>query len=48
MSRRWRIFLLLWGLSLVCCSLVAWLYAFWPVDVANLQATLAPTIFVAP
>ncbi len=48
MSRRLRLTLLLFGLALMCCSLVALAYAFWPVEGLRVQATLAPTLFVPP
>jgi hypothetical protein len=48
MSRRLRLILVLVGLALAFCSLVALTYAFWPVEIANLQATIEPTLFVAP
>ncbi len=48
MSRRLRLTLILVGLALVLCSLAALMYSFWPAETANLQATVEPTLFVAP
>ena len=48
MSRKVRVALLSFGVLLVLCSLAALLYAFWPVESASVQATLAPTLLAPP
>ena len=48
MSRKSRIFLLLFGVLLVFCSLAALLYAFWPIEGTSVQATLGPTLLAPP
>ncbi len=48
MSKRTRTLILLIGLTLVCFAALALVYAVWPVENVSLQATLAPTLFVAP
>jgi len=48
MSRSVRISLILLGLLIICCSLAILIYAAWPVDSQNLQATLEPTLFISP
>jgi len=48
MSRRLRFALLALGLLLLCFSLAALAYAFWPLEGLNAQATLAPTLFAPP
>lgn len=45
-SRRWA--LVLMGLALVCISLAALLYLYWPAETMQLQVTLQPTLFVSP
>jgi len=47
-SNPWRIPLIFLGLALVCISLAALVYLYWPVEPSQLQATLQPTFFVAP
>jgi hypothetical protein len=47
-SRKVRMALLSLGLLLVCCSLAALAYAFWPVEGVTIQATLAPTLLAPP
>jgi hypothetical protein len=48
MSRQTRLALFFVGLALMCLSLTALAYVFWPIDDLRLQATLAPSLFVAP
>jgi hypothetical protein len=45
-SRRWA--LIVMGLVLVCISLAALLYLYWPAEPMQLQATLQPTLFISP
>jgi len=48
MPRQVRFLLLLLGLAIVCCSMAALAYAFWPLPDLSLQATLAPTLLAPP
>ncbi len=48
MPKRLRALLVLVGLLIVLCSLVALAYAFWPVDNLSEQVPLAPTLFSPP
>jgi len=48
MSRRLRLILAILGLVIACLSLIAVLYALWPVDPLRDQFPLAPTLFVPP
>jgi hypothetical protein len=48
MSRRSRLALLFIGLLVIGCSLAALVYAFGPVELERVQATLAPTLFTSP
>jgi len=47
-SRPFRFALVVLGLLILCCSLAALVYAFWPVQGASLQATIAPTLLAPP
>jgi|MudIll2142460700_1097286.scaffolds.fasta_scaffold22564_2 hypothetical protein len=48
MPRRLGLPLLIVGLLIVCISILALAYAFWPVDVVQVEATLAPTLLAPP
>ncbi|MBN2548261.1 MAG: hypothetical protein JXB15_03820 [Anaerolineales bacterium] len=48
MKRNVRILLMILGLLVACCSLLALGYALWPLAAGELQATLAPTLFAPP
>ena len=48
MSRRLRLTLAILGLVIACLSLIAVLYALWPVDTLRDQFPHAPTLFVPP
>lgn len=48
MSRFWRYTLIILGLMVVCCSVVILVYALWPVETIDVQATIEPTLFVVP
>lgn len=48
LPRRFWLLLTLLGLLIVCCSLAALLYAFWPVQGVVVQATVAPTLLTPP
>jgi cell division protein FtsB len=48
MTRRLRILLFLFGLALMAGALCLLAYAAWPAETQQLQATLQPTLFIAP
>lgn len=48
MSRKLRLSLLILGLVLLCSSLIALAYAYWPIDTAIVGVTLEPTLFSPP
>ena len=48
MPRRLNRSLLVLGLTLIFISLAVLAYTLWPVEISHLQATLEPTLFVAP
>jgi multisubunit Na+/H+ antiporter MnhB subunit len=48
MSRSLRLSLLILGLVLLCLSLIALAYTYWPIDTAIVDATLEPTLFSPP
>ena len=48
MSTRVRVLLFSLGIVITLCSLTALVYAFWPVQAVEVQATLAPTLFAPP
>ncbi len=48
MSTRLRIVLVIAGLVLVGCALLALGYALWPLESATLQSTLPATVFAPP
>ena len=48
MKSRLRVTLLIIGLIIVCCSILAIGYVFWPLENGTIQATLAPTLLTPP
>ena len=48
MTIRWRLTLLILGLTIVCVSLAALVYAAWPLELLREQTPLAPTLFTPP
>jgi len=47
-TQRLRLVLMMIGLSVVFCSLIALAYALWPMETLRAQVTLAPTVFAPP
>jgi hypothetical protein len=48
MKRNLRITLLIIGIIVICCSLLALSYVFWPLADSSMQSTLAPTLLTPP
>ena len=48
MPRSFRLSLILLGLFIIGCALAVMMYIYWPAETQNLQATLAPTLFISP
>jgi len=46
--RNFRRVVIVLGLVIILCSLVALAYAFWPLEALREQAPLAPTLFAPP
>ena len=48
MQLRLRIVLIIIGLLVIVLSVLALVYAFTPIETQQVQATLAPTLFIPP
>lgn len=48
MPLRLRLVLIIIGVLIITCSVLALVYAFAPIDTQQVQATLAPTLFTPP
>ena len=48
MASRARLVLLLFGVFITVCALLALAYAFWPLEVTQVTYTIEPTLFVSP